>query len=86
MTKINKINDNIVLFAGVFAVNNFFDKTLRPIIDNNLGQRGIRSEYKYSDNFSAIISNFMCGGKFVEDIQNYLKEYLSSKPGRLNSI
>ena len=50
------------------------------VIDNLLGKRASQAKYSYSDILINLWSIFLCGGDCAEDINNHLKDYLSSIP------
>lgn len=75
--KVNYSKDNICAFGGL----NFTDKLIKDhgifdIIDKALGDRGIFSQYKYSDLFRSLLSLTLCGGKCAEDITEHLRTEL----------
>jgi len=80
--KIEKNNQKINPFGGInFVINEINKSGVPELIDNQLGERGKRTEFSYSDLIKNMWSIFFCGGECAEDIQEHLKEYLQDVPG-----
>ncbi|MCP3922333.1 MAG: IS1380 family transposase [Desulfobacterales bacterium] len=81
MTKIEKNNPIINPFGGIiFAIDAIKEAGVPEVIDNLLGKRAAQAKYSYSDILMNLWSIFFCGGDCAEDINNHLKDYLSSIP------
>ena len=75
MIKVQKSNQKVNPFGGL----NFISKSLKEssildVIDNQLGSRGNRATYSYSDIFTALFMVFYAGGDRMEDIDENLKD------------
>ena len=69
MAKIQINSKKYCSFGGIFSVKDVFNRTLSDAIDNFLGQRGETAKaYSYSEMFSALFCNYLCGGDFLEDL------------------
>ncbi len=80
--KITYSKENINSFGGI----NFADKIIEnasvyAIIDQTLGNRGLRSEYSYSDLIRSYFLMVLCGGECAEDITEHLRDELSHVKG-----
>jgi len=71
---IKKTDAKITPFGGIYLIHKRLvsDKTIQ-FIDNELGSRGCRKEYKYSDLLLSRIYTAFCGGNSAEDV-NYIRE------------
>ncbi len=79
--KIQKISSNVSPFAGIFFVNNEFDKIgMSQLIDNELGARVKTVGFLYSDIIKNLCNVFFSGGDCAEDIQTHLGKHLKSIP------
>lgn len=82
MTKVQKISKNITSFAGIYFVNDEFNRSgLRKLIDNHLGIRVSTKRYSYSNLFRNFFNLFLSGGECAEDIQKHLRPTLEQIPG-----
>jgi hypothetical protein len=80
-TKIEKLSQNISPFAGISFVNEEYYKCgLSQLIDTELGARGVKTEYSYSDIFKNWYDIILCGGECAEDIQVHLRSSLEQIP------
>ena len=80
-TKIQNLGQKITPFGGISFVNSEFDKCgLGQLIDTELGARGKKSTYSYSDIFRNWFNLFLCGGECAEDIQVHLRDSLEQIP------
>ena len=81
MAKIQKISKNITPFAGVFYVNEQFNRSgLGKLIDKQLGKRASTKDYSYSNLISNFFNLFLCGGECAEDIQQHFRPTLEQIP------
>ena len=63
MTKVQKKSKVITPFAGVFFINEEFNRIgLSKLIDTQLGIRAKGFGYKYSEIFRSWFNVFFCGG------------------------
>jgi len=82
MTKVQKISKNIIPHAGIYFVNDEFNRSgLGKLIDNHLGTRGSTKGYSYSNLFRNFFNLFLSGGDCVEDIQTHFRPTLEQIPG-----
>jgi hypothetical protein len=80
-TKIEKISQTISPFAGISFINEEFNNCgLKQLIDTELGTRGVKALYSYSDIFKNWYDIFLCGGECAEDIQVHLRNSLEQMP------
>jgi hypothetical protein len=80
-TKVQKLSQKITPFAGISYVNSEFNNCgLSQLIDTELGTRGVKAEYSYSDIFRSWFNLFLCGGECAEDIQVHLRNSLEQIP------
>ena len=81
MAKIQKISKNITPFAGVFYVNEQFNRSgLSKLIDKQLGKRSSTKDYSYSNLIGNFFNLFLCGGECAEDIQQHFRPTLEQIP------
>jgi len=81
MTKVQKKSKVITPFAGVFFINEEFNRVgLSELIDTQLGIRAKGFGYKYSEIFRSWFNVFFCGGDCAEDIQVHLRNTLENIP------
>ena len=81
MTKIQQISKNISPFAGVFYVNDEFNKSgLGKLIDNQLGIRNSTKGYSYSNILRNFFNLMLSGGECAEDIQQHFRPTLEQIP------
>jgi len=81
MAKIQKISKNITPFAGVFYVNEQFNRSgLGKLIDKQLGKRASTKDYSYSNLIGNFFNLFLCGGECAEDIQQHFRPTLEQIP------
>lgn len=72
--KITYSSSKIKSFGGInFANSIIVNKNTCSIIDQTLGNRGVRSEYNYSDLFRSYLLMILCGGECAEDITEHLR-------------
>ena len=81
MAKIAIKNEKITSFGGLFFVLDKFDALLGDVIDKTLGLRSKTVGYQYSEIIRSLFSLFLCGGDHIEDINLFLREQVSSRPG-----
>jgi len=75
MIKVQKSNQEVNPFGGLnFIAENIKTSGISEIIDNQLGSRGSRAIYSYSDIFTALFMVFYAGGDRMEDIDDNLKD------------
>ena len=68
-------------FAGISLINFHFNKSgLSQLIDNELGTRGNKASYQYSEIIRNLGNVFLSGGDVIEDINTHLREHLQSIP------
>ena len=85
-TKIQINSKKYCSFGGIFFVQDVFNRTLSDAIDNFLGQRGqTASAYSYSELFSALFCNYLCGGDVLEDINTRYRDEIKRPDGRVPS-
>jgi hypothetical protein len=81
MAKIQKISKNITPFAGVFYINEQFNRSgLRKLIDKQLGNRASTKDYSYGNLFGNFFNLFLSGGECAEDIQQHFRPTLEQIP------
>jgi len=84
MTKVQKTSKTITPFAGVFYVNDEFNRSgLRKLIDNQLGIRVSTNGYSYGNLFGNFFNLFLSGGECAEDIQKHFRPTLEQIPGNV---
>jgi hypothetical protein len=82
MAKIQNISKNITPFAGVFFVNEEFNRSgLRKLVDAELGRRVSTKGYTYGNLLGNFTNLFLCGGEYAEDIQTNFRPTLEQIPG-----
>jgi len=82
MTKVQKISKNITPFAGIYFVNDEFNRSgIRKLIDNQLGNRASSKGYTYGNLFCNFFNLFLSGGECAEDIQKHFRPSLEQIPG-----
>ena len=82
MAKVHKISKNITPFAGIFFVNDAFNRCgFRKLIDRELGYRISTKGYSYGNLFCNFFNLFLSGGECVEDIQQHFRPTLEQIPG-----
>jgi uncharacterized protein Veg len=75
MIKVQKSNQEVNPFGGLnFISKSIKESMISDIIDNQLGSRGSRATYSYSDIFTALFMVFYAGGDRMEDIDENLKD------------
>ena len=81
MPKIQIISKNITPFAGISYVNAEFNNCgLGQLIDTELGARGKKAGFLYSEIFRNWANIFFCGGECAEDINIHLRGTLQEIP------
>ena len=70
-------------FGGIFYVMNQFDSYIGSAVNKELGHRVKTCGYDYSHIFRALWSVYFCGGSCVEDLNQYLRQDLKSRPDTL---
>ena len=79
MVKIEKISQNITPFGGISIVHDMFQRSgLRKLIEKELGTRVSTCGYTYGTLFGNWFDVFMCGGDCAEDVEEHLRDILSS--------
>ena len=79
--KIQNFKTTVSPFAGISLVNFHFNKSgLSQLIDNELGKRGNKGSYQYSEIVRNLSNVFLSGGDVIEDINTHLREHLQSIP------
>ena len=79
--KIQNFKTTVSPFAGISLVNFHFNKSgLSQLIDNELGIRGNKASYQYSEIIRNLSNVFLSGGDVIEDINTHLREHLQSIP------
>ena len=79
--KVQKLVGKVSPFSGIFFVNKMFENSaLENLIDNELGKRGKRRSFSYSDIIKNLAYIFLAGGSYIEDINTYFGKYLSTIP------
>lgn len=80
--KVINSSEKITAFAGFnFVFKSFKDSGLGELIDKQLGNRGVRSEFSYSDIFSNHMAVYLNGGDCIEDIHTHLSDPLKNVKG-----
>jgi len=80
-TKVVKFSQNITPFGGISYVNTQFNKCgMAQLIDNELGIRGLGSDYSHSEIFRTWFELFFSGGECAEDVQVHLRRTLEQIP------
>lgn len=80
--KVINSSEKITAFAGFnFVFKSFKDSGLCELIDKQLGNRGVRSEFSYSDIFSNHMAVYLNGGDCIEDIHTHLRDPLKNIKG-----
>jgi len=81
MAKIEKISKNITPFAGIFLVDEEFNRSgLRKLIDNQLGHRVSTKDYTYGNLIGNLFNLLLSGGECAEDIQQHFRATLEQIP------
>jgi len=80
MAKVQQKYEKITPFGGINFVMDKFDGLLGGEIDSHLGLRSTTVGYQYSEIIRAIVCVFLCGGSCVEDLSQFLKDYLVERP------
>ena len=81
MAKIVKKNNVMTPFAGIFFINEEFNRIgLGKLIDKHLGTRVSSFGYSYSEIIRSWFNIFFCGGDCAEDIQIHLRDTLKNMP------
>ena len=71
--KITYSSENIHSFGGInFADHLVRNASVYQIIDQTLGERGVKAEYSYSDLIRSYLLVALCGGECAEDITEHL--------------
>lgn len=79
--KVQQSSQLINPFGGIqFVIKQIKDQGIDTFIDEQLGSRGAKKEYRISDGLLAIHYSHLCGGSCIEDI-NTLNEHLGYHPG-----
>ena len=81
MAKLAIKNEKITAFGGINFVLDKFDALLGDVIDRILGVRCTSTGYQYSEIIRALFSVYFCGGDCMEDINLFLRDALSDRPG-----
>ena len=81
MAKIAQKNEKITAFGGINFVLDKFDTLLGGVIDRSLGIRSTSFGYQYSEIVRALFAVYLCGGDCMEDINLFLRDTLSDRPG-----
>lgn len=75
--KITYSSSKINSFGGINFADSIISKSnIFKTIDQTLGNRGVRSEYNYSDLFRSYFLMTLCGGECAEDITEHLRREL----------
>ena len=83
MAKIAQKNEKITAFGGINFVLDKFDALLGDVIDRVLGIRSTSFGYQYSEIVRALFAVYLFGGDCMEDINLFLRDTLSDRPGTL---
>jgi len=84
MIKVQKSNQEINPFGGLNFISESIKESCIPnMIDNQLGSRGNRATYSYSDIFTSLFMVFYAGGDRMEDIDENLKDKFNDVEGLL---
>jgi len=84
MIKVQKSNQEINPFGGLNFISESIKESCIPnMIDNQLGSRGNRATYSYSDIFTSLFMVFYAGGDRMEDIDENLKDKFDDVEGLL---
>jgi len=76
--KVTYSTSNIKSFGGLnFADRIISNTSVYQTIDNELGSRGVRAIYSYSDLIRSYLLLTLCGGECAEDITEHLRGELS---------
>jgi len=79
--KLQKISTSVTPFAGISFLNYEFNKSgIAQLIDNELGVRGKKVGFSYSDIIKNFSSVFYCGGNCAEDLQTHFGKQLKLIP------
>jgi len=79
--KLQKISTSVIPFAGISFINYDFNKSgIAQLIDNELGVRGKKVGFSYSDIIKNFSSVFYCGGNCAEDLQTHFGKQLKLIP------
>lgn len=71
---IKTISSKVTPFGGIHLIHKrLISDGVIQFIDNELGNRGIKSKYRYSDILLSRIYTAFCGGNATEDV-NYIRE------------
>jgi hypothetical protein len=82
MTKVQKISKKMSPSAGIFFVNNEFNRSgLCKLIDTQLGVRASTKGYTYGNLIGNFFNLFLSGGECAEDIQQHFRPTLEQIPG-----
>ncbi len=79
--KVLQSNQLINPFGGLqFVLKQIKEQGIDTFINDQLGSRGAKKEYRISDGFLSIHYSHLCGGSCIEDI-NTLNEHIGFYPG-----
>src|ERR1035438_3303598 len=79
--KVQQSTQLINPFGGIqFVLKHLKEEGIDTFIDEQLGSRGEKKEYRISDGLLAIHYSHLCGGSCIEDI-NTLNEHIGFHPG-----
>lgn len=79
--KVQQSTQLINPFGGVqFVLKHIKEQGIDTFIDEQLGSRGAKKEYRISDGLLAVHYSHLCGGSCIEDI-NTLNEHIGFHPG-----
>jgi hypothetical protein len=68
-------------FGGMNFVFDFNKKSeLNTLIESIFPELSSNSKYSWSDFFNTLISLYLCGGEYIEDIQSHLKNHFQDNP------
>jgi hypothetical protein len=80
--KITYSKENINSFGGINFADNIIGRTsVYDIINQSLGNRGLKAEYSYGDLFRSYFLMVLCGGECAEDITEHLRDELNHVQG-----
>lgn len=75
--KVTYSTSKINSFGGINFADSIIGNTqVLDTIDQMLGSRGVRAQYRYSDLFRSYLLMTLCGGECAEDITEHLRREL----------
>lgn len=78
--KIQKSN-TLSAFGGMnFVFELLKNESIDTLIENHLPNLSPQSQYNWTDIVKSLLSIYLCGGGYIEDLQSHLKEHFLNNP------